>query len=105
MKPEFAPAMLERLARCCRQVPELLLQGEAPPTPSLGTVPVTSLSPFAIAVAAPVELLQRPSPFAAAQGVGEKRAMPTVISPTASNETASAPAAADDAAYAQDGAW
>ena len=51
-------------------------------------------------------MLQRPSPFATAQGIGERRPMPTVISPTASNETASVSAAAPEgAASAQDGAW
>ena len=49
---------------------------------------------------------QRPSPFAVAQGVGEKqKLMPTVISPTASDGTASVPNVADELASAQDGAW
>ena len=52
-----------------------------------------------------MHMLQRPSPFATAQGIGDRRPMPTVISPTASDGTASMPAAADDAASNQDGAW
>ncbi len=50
-------------------------------------------------------MLHRPSPFATAQGIGERRPMPTVLSPTVSDGTASVSAAPEGAASAQDGAW